>query len=125
MICWRTCLSSAVVAASVACSSAPQPENAPPVAVSTDPRVGTRVHITGCTPDGRLDVPIVNLWDSPERTCVIGELSGNGRADQGLECQGSIVVIRDVRGRLLEVETVVGDKQRGWVTEPFIGKPAS
>lgn len=121
----RRCRSALLIALlSGGCSSPPPSEKSAPRLPSNDPRIGTRVHITGCE-NGELVVPIVNLWNSPERTRVIGKLSGDGRADQGRECQGSIVVIRDVRGRLFEVETTVGDYQRGWITEPFIGRPAS
>jgi len=87
---------------------------------AADPRIGRRVHITGCE-NGELVVPVVNLWDSPARTRVVGKLSGDGRADQGLRCQGAVVIIRDVRDTLYQVESVVGD-QIGWVTEPFIGR---
>lgn len=36
-------------------------------------------------------VPVVNLWNGPERTQVVGRLSGNGRDDKGLKCQGAVV----------------------------------
>jgi hypothetical protein len=58
---------------------------------------------------------------------VIGKLSGDGRADQGLSCQGAVVIIRDAAmhdGRKLNrVEAVVGD-QAGRLTEPFLGRTA-
>ena len=90
----------------------------------TDPRIGRRVHITGCE-NGELSVPVVNLWNTAQRTSVIGKVSGDGREDRGLRCQGSVVIIRDVatvEGReMYQVETVVGD-QIGWVSAPFIGR---
>jgi hypothetical protein len=45
--------------------------------------IGDRVYISGCD-FGILKVPVVDLWDSAERTRVVGEVSGDGSADQGL-----------------------------------------
>lgn len=85
--------------------------------------VGDRVHISGCDL-GDLTVPVIDLWNSAERTQVVGQVSGDGRADQGLRCMGAVVIIRSVDAdqprTMYEVETVVGT-QRGWVSERFIG----
>ena len=120
----RIVCGTALAAFLAACGSPPAEEVAADAdavaALSDDPRIGRRVHITGCE-NGQLVVPVVNLWDSPARTSVIGKLSGDGRADQGLSCQGAVVIIRDVRDDVYQVESVVGD-QIGWVTEPFIGR---
>jgi hypothetical protein len=94
-------------------------DRSPTVSVPPDPLLGTRRHITGCE-NGKLVVPVVNLWDSPSRSRVIGKVSGEGGPDG---CQGAVVVIRGVRGGLYEVEAVEG-RQAGWVTEPFIGRLA-
>ena len=55
---------------------------------------GDLFHITGCE-NGELVVPIVNMWSEPggigAGAKVVGKLSGDGRADQGLECQGAMV----------------------------------
>jgi len=105
----------------VACgTSTPSTEEGSSSSAKNDPRIGRRVHITGCE-KGALVVPVVNLWDSPKRTRAVGKLSGDGRADRGLSCQGAVVIIRDVQGELYQVESVIGD-QIGWVTEPFIGR---
>ena len=86
-------------------------------------QVGDRVHISGCDL-GDLTAPVVDLWNSPERTQVVGQVSGDGRAEQGLRCMGAVVIIRSVDAdrpsTMYEVETVVGT-QRGWVSERFIG----
>jgi hypothetical protein len=87
------------------------------VSVPADPMIGTRRHITGCE-NGKVVVPVVNLWNSPSRTRVVGTLSGEGGPDG---CQGAVVVIRAVRGNFYEVEAVAG-RQAGWVTEPFVGR---
>ena len=62
--------------------------------------IGSTYHITGCE-NGELIVPIVHLWSKPggiiNGARVIGKLSGDGRADQGLKCQGSIVKILDMK----------------------------
>jgi hypothetical protein len=89
-------------------------------AEAVDPRVGRRVHITGCE-NGELKTPLVNLWSSAARTSVVGKLSGDGRAEQGFGCQGAVVIIRAVDGTALQVETVSGD-QVGWVSDRFIGR---
>lgn len=85
---------------------------------------GDLFRITGCE-NGQLMVPVVNLWDSPERTRVVGRLSGDGRPDQGLKCQGAVVKAQEVRsynGRtLIKVKSVVGS-QTGWITNSFVGR---
>ncbi len=71
-------------------------------------------HITGYE-NGELVTPIVNLWSKPgglvSGAKVIGKLSGDGRADQGLKGQGSVVKlleIKKVNGRIfLKIKTVV------------------
>ena len=95
-----------------------------PVVAQRTPTVAERTHITGCE-DGDLLVPVVNMWDSPDMRRIVGRLSGDGRADQGLSCQGAVVIaheIRMVRGRVfIRIQTVVtGDF--GWVTDSFIGR---
>jgi hypothetical protein len=90
--------------------------------------VDDRIHVTGCE-NGELVVPIVNLWSKPggvrAGATVVGKVSGDGRADQGLRCQGSVVIVREqqtVSGRdFVKVETVVGD-QVGWITDSFVGR---
>ena len=85
--------------------------------------IGDRVHISGCD-FGVLRVPIVDLWDSAERTRVVGEVSGDGPTDRGLRCLGTVVIIRSIDSdqptTMYEVEAVVGN-QRGWLSELFIG----
>jgi hypothetical protein len=102
-------------ASSAPANPSPSPEQIPPV--------GDRVHISGCD-FGELTDPAVDLWDSADRTRVVGQLSGDGGADQGLRCLGAVVIIRSVDSgqptTMYEVETVVGN-QRGWVSELFIG----
>ena len=118
-----------VVLALVACSStshepAPSKQARTPTKSTPDPLV----HITGCE-NGELMVPIVRLWNKPGGLAAdarpVGQVSGDGRADRGLKCQGSIVIIRDSRtvsGRkFYKIETVVGS-QTGWVTDSFIGR---
>ncbi len=94
------------------------------IQVALAQQVGDRVHITGCE-NGELVLPVVNLWDSPSMTRILGQVSGDGRADQGLKCQGAVVIVREVRqarGRtFVRVETVV-ESQIGWVTSLFIGR---
>lgn len=92
------------------------------------PKVGERFHVTGCE-RGKLVVPVVRLWSQPGGLAAgarpVGQVSGEGRADQGLECQGSVVIAREVRtvgGRtFVKVETVVGS-QVGWITDSFVGR---
>lgn len=98
-----------------------------PVAAS-DIKVGDRFHITGCE-NGELMVPVVNMWDKPggliEGAKVVGKLSGDGREDQGLKCQGAIVElleIKNVDGRIfLKIKSVVNSKV-GWITDSFVGR---
>jgi hypothetical protein len=103
-----------------AASSAPTTPS--PATVQTAP-IGDRVHISGCD-FGVLRVPVVDLWDSAERTRVVGEVSGDGPADRGLRCLGAVVIIRSVDADqptpMYEVEAVAGS-QRGWLSELFIG----
>ena len=86
--------------------------------------VGTLFHITGCE-RGELVVPVVNMWDSAQMARIVGRLSGDGRPDQGLRCQGSVVKVlaRGSRsGRtLLQIESVVNG-QVGWITDSFVGR---
>lgn len=87
-------------------------------------RLGDAFHVTGCE-NGRLELPTVNLWASPDFTRVIGRLSGDGRADQGLSCQGAVVALRDVAERngrqVLQVQSVVNGTT-GWFTDSFVGR---
>jgi hypothetical protein len=103
-------------------SAAPVPTNSPPATVETAP-IGDRVHISGCD-FGILKVPVVDLWDSADRTRVIGDVSGDGPADRGLRCLGAVVIVRSVDSDqpspMYEVEAVAGS-QRGWLSERFIG----
>lgn len=102
--------------------TAPAPATAPPAAVETAP-IGNRVYISGCD-FGVLKVPVVDLWDSPERARVVGEVSGDGPAELDRRCLGAVVIIRsvdvDLPTPMYEVETVVG-RERGWLSERFIG----
>ena len=113
--------SSALVAETSSTASR-APMNPPPVTAQAPSR-GDRVHISGCD-FGDLKAPVVDLWDSAERTRVVGEVSGDGAADQGLRCLGAVVIIRSVDSdrptTMYEVEAVVGN-QRGWLSELFIG----
>ena len=93
---------------------------------------GELFHITGCE-NGRTDRPIVsevNLWFNPQVGMgrVVGQLSGDGRADQGLRCQGAIVRLQDsydYKGRIaLKVESIVNG-QVGWLLDSFVGKAVS
>lgn len=85
-------------------------------------------HITGCE-NGILQLPIINMWSKPGGIIagarVVGKLSGDGRKDQGLKCQGSVVralEIKQVRGRtFLKIKSVVNSKI-GWITDSFVGK---
>ena len=88
--------------------------------VASDPRVGRRVHITGCE-NGELKLRLVNLWNTANRSAVVGKLSGDGQAEQGFACQGAVVIIREVIGTMYQVESIAGD-QTGWVSEQFIGR---
>jgi|TARA_B110000263_G_scaffold199706_1_gene178809 hypothetical protein len=96
--------------------------NPPPLTAQTPSR-DDRVHISGCD-FGVLRVPVVDLWDSAERTRVVGEVSGDGPADRGLRCLGAVVIIRSIDSDqptpMYEIETVVGNR-RGWLSELFIG----
>jgi hypothetical protein len=117
-----TTTDSGALAADTSSAASSAPANPAPSRAQTSP-VGDRVHISGCD-FGDLTVPVVDLWDSAERTRVVGEVAGDGRADQGLRCLGAVVIVRSVDAdrptTMYEVETVVGN-QRGWVSELFIG----
>ena len=86
--------------------------------------IGTLFHITGCE-RGELVVPLVNMWDSPQMARVVARLSGDGRPDQGLRCQGSVVKVlaRSSRsGRtVLQIQSVVNGRV-GWITDSFVGR---
>lgn len=83
--------------------------------------VGAPYFITGCE-HGEPIVPIVHLWNSPQRTRVVGRLSGSSRTDP---CAGSPVLVREVRPagdrNLVRVETFIGGHS-GWLTNLFIGR---
>ena len=86
-----------------------------------EPTVGDLFHVTGCE-NGTLLVPVVNMWNKPGGLAagakVIGKLSGDGRKDLGLQCQGSIVKVLKVKrvsGRtFLKIKSVVNSKI-GWI----------
>ncbi len=90
--------------------------------------VGDHFHVTGCK-DGELLVPIIHMWSKPgggiSGAKVIGKLSGDGRADQNLRCQGSVVELLELKiddNKLyLKVKSVVGSKT-GWITDSFVGR---
>lgn len=91
--------------------------------------IGRLYHITGCE-NGVLEVPTPNVWATPQRVLgnpsePVGRLSGDGRADQGLACQGAVVRLLDSQvvdgGAVFQIESVVNGL-RGWITEPFIGR---
>ena len=86
--------------------------------------IGKKYHITGCE-NGQLMVPVVNMWSKPGGIAagarVVGKLSGDGRADQGLQCQGAVVEILDIQGHFIQIQSVVNGNV-GWVTKPFIGR---
>lgn len=88
------------------------------------PRVGERIHITGCE-NGELMLSVINMWDSPDMRGIVGKLASAGRVDQGLRCQGAVVIvheIRSARGRIfIRIQTVVRGAF-GWVTDSFIGR---
>jgi hypothetical protein len=102
--------------------TAAAPANAPITTAEAAP-IGDRVHISGCD-FGVLKAPVVDLWDGPKRTRVVGEVSGDGPSELGRHCLGAVVIIRSVDvdqpTPMYEVETVVG-RQRGWLSEDFIG----
>lgn len=91
-------------------------------------KVGDKIHITGCE-NGQLMLPVINMWSKPggiaSGATVVGKLSGDGRADQGLKCQGSVVKVIEVKktgGRVfLKVQSVVNSKT-GWITDSFVGR---
>ncbi len=93
------------------------------VEAQDDPKVGDRVHITGCE-NGVLQLSLVNVWDSPQGR-IVGQLSGDGRADHGLECAGSVVILRErrvVRDRVFfRIDAIIGSTH-GWLTDSFIGR---
>ena len=74
-------------------------------------------------------VPVVNMWNKPAQFSagakVVGKLSGDGRKDRGLHCQGSVVKVLQVKrlgGRtFLKVKSVVNSKV-GWITDSFVGR---
>ncbi len=86
--------------------------------------IGDRFHVTGCK-DGELLVPIVNLWSEPDGGIVIGKLSGHGRADQGLKCQGSVVKLLEIKivnnKVYLKIIAIV-NPTIGWITDSFVGR---
>jgi hypothetical protein len=92
------------------------------------PKAGDIFHVTGCE-NGELVVPIVYLWSKPGGAAngarVVGQLSGDGRRDKGLRCQGSVVgVVQIMRmsGRtFIKVYSVVNSKV-GWITDSFVGR---
>lgn len=93
--------------------------------MALDVKVGDRFHITGCE-NGELLVPVVNMWSKPNNAAdIIGILSGDGREDKGLKCQGAIVELLEitkVNGRnFLKIKSVVNLKE-GWITDSFVGK---
>ncbi len=94
-----------------------------PVA-ALDVKVGDRFHVTGCE-HGELMVPVINMWDKPRGTKVIGKLFGDGREDEGLKCQGSIVELLEIKkvdGRtFLKIKAVV-NSEIGWITDSFVGR---
>jgi hypothetical protein len=93
-----------------------------------DLKRGDLFHITGCE-NGELLVPIVDMWDKPggsdEGAKVIGKLSGDGREDRGLKCQGTVVRAIDIvniRGRMfIKIQSVI-NLSEGWVTDSFVGR---
>lgn len=94
-------------------------------AVALDIKIGDKFHITGCE-NGILVVPVVNMWNKPGNAAnVIGRLSGEGREDRGLKCQGArvkLLEIKNVNGRnFLKIKSLVNLKE-GWITDSFVGK---
>jgi len=85
-------------------------------------------HITGCE-NGELVVPVVKMWSKPGGIIagarVVGKMSGDGRKDQGLKCQGTVVrvlEIKSIEGRtFLRIRTVVNSKT-GWISDSFVGR---
>lgn len=66
------------------------------------------------------------MWNKPNNAAKkIGILSGYGRIDQGLKCQGSIVElleVKNVNGRnFLKIKSVVNSEE-GWIADSFVGK---
>jgi hypothetical protein len=87
--------------------------------------VGKKYHITGCE-NGTLYVPVVHMWDKPcGGGCakVIGKLSGDGREDLGLKCQGAVVEVLQKKGNWIKIKSVINHKE-GWVQKVFIGRRA-
>ena len=85
--------------------------------------IGSTYHITGCV-NGELLLPVVHMWSKPggiiNGAQIIGKLSGGGRADQGLKCQGSIVKILDIKDKYVKVKSLSRDV--GWLRNFFIGR---
>ena len=102
------------------------PATADPVPAGPDVR--PRFHITGCE-DGELMVRSVNLWSVPgglaAGATVTGTMGGDGLEEQGLKCQGAVVVEEErstVDGRVNIRVTSVVNGATGWVTDSFVGR---
>ena len=87
------------------------------------PKADELFHVTGCE-NGDLVVPAVNLWDRPGGLSAgarpNGKLSGDGRKDRGLKCQGAVVLTKEIKtmsGRVwVKVVTLIGGRV-GWFTD--------
>jgi len=95
---------------------------------ASEVKPGDSFHVTGCE-NGKLLLPIVNMWSKPggigAGAKVIGKLSGDGRADQGLKCQGTVVKLlkrKSINGRaFFKIKSVVNSKV-GWIADSFVGR---
>lgn len=101
----------AVIAANVI------PPRPPHVDVPIDPRVGREARLAGCE-RGELVVPTVNVWDSPERTRVVGQIAVGPVAGRAA-CEGVPVIVRGVRDDLFEIESI-DRRTRGWVGRTLV-----
>ena len=83
------------------------------------PQIGDRVHLTGCK-NGKLLLPQILLWDTPQLVRPIGTVHGTGPDDP---CVGDLVIIRDIvildEVRQFKVEAVESGAT-GWVTYSFV-----
>lgn len=94
-----------------------------PAAATVD-GAGAPMHfLTGCA-DGVLEVADINLWDSPQRSRVVGSLTGTSVE----ECNGAVVFVHETRpGRgpeQVRVTSIVNGLE-GWVSDHFVGAALS
>jgi len=87
--------------------------------------VGSMYHVTGCE-DGELTMPTPVVWRGADRMRVAGRLTGRGREEDGLRCQGAVVRVLSVTSHpsgetMVEVRSITNGL-RGWIDPRFIGQ---